>query len=154
MRLTLSSVITAGITASVVVVLFLMIIPKLIGLGTMDITHDIGLAFSAQSPHIAGALFLALVGIIWAAIFSVLYNAIPGGYFVKGTIFGLVVGFFSLTVMPNLLVSLGGLIGSASQYAVTPFTMNIHTILTLIAYVVFGLTMAWTYRPTHTGSKA
>jgi len=150
MRLTLSSVVSAGITASVVVVLFLMIVPKLIGMGEMDVTRDVGLAFSTHSPHLAGAIFLALVGIVWAVIFSVLYNMIPGGYFLKGTIFGLLVGFFSLMVMPKLLVSVGSMIGT-NQYSMTPFSINIHAVITLIAYIIFGLTMAWSYR--HPGHK-
>jgi hypothetical protein len=152
MRLTLSSVVSAGITASVVVVLFLMIVPKLIGLGEMDITRDIGLAFSTHSPHLAGAIFLALAGILWAVIFSVIYNVIPGSYFLKGSVFGILVGLFSLMIMPKLLTSMGSMIGT-NQYSAMPVSVNIHAVITLIAYVIFGLTMAWSYRPSH-GHKA
>lgn len=147
MRITWGSMITAGITASVAVVLFMVLIPQILGMGAVDITRNLGIAFSSTSPHIAGTVFLALLGIFWAMIFSVVYNSIPGNYVAKGALFGIVVGLFSMSVLPNIMSVLDNIFGAPNQYLAPAFALNINGMVTMLAYVTFGLIMAWSYRP-------
>jgi hypothetical protein len=147
MRTTWTTTISAGITASLAIVLFMVLIPQLLGLGTIDITKDLGTAFSTSSPHLAGAVFLAALGIIWSAVFGVLYNSLPGNAITKGAIFGLIVGLFSQSVMPNIMTTLDGIFGATGAYTATAFTLDTTTIVTLVAYVVFGLTLALSTKP-------
>jgi hypothetical protein len=147
MRMTWGSTITAGITASVAVVVFLILIPQLIGMGAVDITKELGNAFSTQSPHVAGGIFLALMGIVWATLFSAVYNTLPGTYLTKGMLFGLIVGLFSLAVLPNIMTTLNGMFGAQGAYTAAQFVFNAQAMVTIIAYMVFGLTLAWNYRP-------
>ncbi len=148
MQIHWSTAVTAGIISSLAIVVFMIIIPRIVGVGPVDIIHDMGVAFSTQSPHLAGMFFITLMGIFWAALFAVLYSMLPGNYMSKGIVFGLLVGLFSLSVLPNIMSSLDNMIGSPNQYVVIPFQMNTQTMTTIAAYIVFGLAMAWSYRPT------
>lgn len=147
MRISWGSIVTAGITASVAVILFLFLIPQIMGMGVIDITSDLGGAFSTQSPHVAGAVFLAMYGIFWAIVFSAVYNRLPGTYLTKGMIFGLMVGLISLAVLPGIMGMLNGIISPQITYEASASAMNIQAMLTLIAYMVFGLVLSWSYRP-------
>lgn len=154
MRITWGSTITAGITASVAVVLFLVLIPQLLGMGAIDITRDMGMAFSTSSPYVAGSIFMAMMGIVWAALFRNVYNSLPGNYLSKGIIFGMLVGLFSLAVLPNLMTTLDAMIGTPNQYTASPFILNNTAIVTLLAYMAFGLTLAWSYNPAENTGNA
>jgi hypothetical protein len=154
MRMTWGSTITAGITASVAIVIFMVLIPQLLGLRAIDITGEMGAAFSSSSPHMAGAIFLALMGIVGAGIFGIFYNSLPGNYVTKGALFGLMVGLFSLAVLPNIITTLSGIIGATGQYAAIPLSLNATALVSLIAYVIFGLILAWNYRPLDSSGNA
>lgn len=147
MRITWGSAITAGITASVAIVLFTFLISKFLGLAAIDITRDLGAAFSAKSPYLVGSMVLAFLGVFWAALFALLYHRIPGNAVSKGMVYGLIVGVLSLSVLPKVLVTMNTIVGASTPYLATPFSFNQQTIITLVAYMVFGITLAWSYRP-------
>ncbi len=147
MRITWGSILTAGITASVAVVLFLIVVPQLLGMGAIDLAGDLGAAFGTQSPHIAGGIFLAIIGTIWATVFAVLYSRIPGNYLTKGTLFGIVVGIFTLMIQPNLMTTLNGMLGTSGEVLAADMGVNSQAAIMLLGYVFFGLTLSWSYRP-------
>jgi hypothetical protein len=152
MRITWTTI-SAGIMASIAVVLFMMIIPQILGMGTIDLTGDVGRAFSTQAPHVAGSIFLAVIGIIWSSIFASVYNSLPGNNLMKGGIYGIMVGLFSLIIMPNIITTLATIVGSSSQYSATQFGMDTTSLVTMLAYMMFGVTLALTYRPTETSTN-
>lgn len=147
MRILSISTLTAGVLASIAVIVFMNIIPPILGLGITDITRDLGLAFSSNSPHVAGGIFLAMMGMLWATVFSAVQSNLPGNYLMKGSIYGLFVGVFSLVVLPMVMTTLDGIFGAPNQYIVTQFSMNSQALASVIAYVVFGVVLAITTRP-------
>lgn len=153
MRVVTGSTITAGITASVAVAAFMLVIPRIIGMAAIDITHDIGMAFNSQSPYLAGAIFLAALGVLWASLFGVFYNRIPGSSITKGAIFGIIVGLFSLSVIPNIMNSIDTVIGMSNQYPVTDLALNAQVIVMMLAYMVFGVVLSLNHRPADTTSN-
>lgn len=154
MQINWRSSITAGILASIAIVLFMNIIPGLMGMGRIDIIRELGNAFNASSPYVAGSVCLAVLGIIWASVFSVLYNSLPGNYLTKGAVYGVIVGLFSLAILPNIMSTVDGLFGAPNEYSVVRFALNPQAIVTIVAYVVYGVTLAITNRPAEGTSRA
>lgn len=147
MRMTWGTTITAGLTASVATVVFSMLIPQLLGMGSIDIIQNMGSAFNSQSPYFAGSIFMAMLGIVWASVFNMTYEKIPGNAILKGVIFGLFVGMFSMIILPSIMSVLDGLFGDPNGYTASAFGINNQMVVTMMAYMVFGIVMAFNLRP-------
>ncbi len=149
----LGSIMIAGIMASAAVILFMLFVPPILGMNAIDIAKEVGTAFSSNSPHTAGVSFLALISIVWAAVFGVAYPMLPGTTIIKGAVFGLIVGAFSVTVLPTVITVLDGIFGAANQYTQPAMALDVQLIMTLAAYVVFGIILATTCKPEIQGNR-
>ncbi len=148
MRINWGPTILAGLSATIAVVLFLMFIPQILGMASIDITQNVGMAINQASPHIAGAIFMGVFGVFWAAVFTVVYGILPGNYLVKGTIYGVFVGLFSLAVLPTLMTAISGILGAQGYVDNTQLAVNTQALVTVVAFVVYGIILTKSYQAT------
>ncbi len=142
MRINWGPTVTAGITASAAIVIFMIVIPQIMGMGMIDVTRDMGNVFNQGSPYIAGAVALSILGIVWAMVYSSIQSLLPGNYISKGLVYGVIVGLFSMVLLPQIIESMHGMISGLGSYEAIPFSMNLQTLIALTAYMAFGIVLA------------
>jgi len=140
--------VTAGLIATVSVVTLLWFIPQMVGNPPINITHDIGLAFSTKQPYFAGSLFMMALGIFWASIYGAIQTNLPGNTLTKGIVFGFLVGLVSISMQPYLVGLMDNMIGASNQYTIPQSTWSPEVLMTILGYVGFGVVMTAIYRNT------
>lgn len=145
--------VTAGLVATLSVIGLLWFMPQLMGNTPINITQDIGVAFSVKQPYFAGSVFLLALGIFWAAVYGAIQTYLPGNVITKGIVFGFLVGLVSISMQPYLLGLMDNMIGDANQYIMPQTTWTPEVLMTILGYVGFGIVMTAIYRNTDaTGS--
>lgn len=145
--------VTAGVMATMAVVVMLWFLPQIMGNMPINITHDIGVAFSTKQPYVAGGAFLLALGVFWAAVYGAINTYLPGNTMTKGIVFGFLVGLVSISMQPYLVGLMDNMIGAANQYTMPQSTWTPEVLMTIVGYVGFGIVMTMIYRNTDaTGS--
>ena len=140
--------ITAGIAGTIVMTMVMMMAPKM-GLPKMDIVGMLGSMFSAESNRMVGMIMHFMMGIVFAIIYALLWNAGIGTVsLLWGAIFGMVHWLISGVMMGGMSMMHAGVKAGTVNAPGVYMTSNggmMAFMGGLIGHVIFGLVVALVY---------
>ncbi len=140
--------ITAGIAGTIVMTMVMMMAPKM-GLPKMDIVGMLGSMFSAESNRMVGMIMHFMMGIVFAIVYALLWNAGIGTVsLLWGAIFGMVHWLISGVMMGGMSMMHAGVKAGTVNAPGVYMTSNggmMAFMGGLIGHVIFGLVVALVY---------
>lgn len=140
--------IVAGIIGTIVMTMVMVMAPKM-GMPKMDIVGLLGSMFSAQSNRMMGMGMHAMMGIVFAIIYALLWNADIGTVsLLWGAIFGVIHWLISGLMMGGMSMMHAG-VKAGTVNAPGVYMTNNGGLMAfmggLIGHVIFGLVVALVY---------
>lgn len=140
--------IVAGIVGTIVMTMVMVMAPKM-GMPKMDIVGMLGSMFSAESNRMVGMIMHLMMGVVFAIVYALLWNAGIGTVsLLWGAIFGAVHWLISGMMMGGMSMIHAG-VKAGSVKAPGFFMMNNGGMMAfmggLIGHVIFGLVVALVY---------
>ena len=140
--------IIAGIVGTIVMTMIMVMAPKM-GMPKMDIVGLLSSMFSAESNRMVGMIMHLMMGVVFAIVYALLWNAGIGAVSLWwGAIFGAVHWLISGMMMGGMSMIHAG-IKAGTVKAPGFFMMNNGGMMAfmggLIGHVIFGLVVALVY---------
>ena len=140
--------IIAGIVGTIVMTMVLVMAPKM-GMPKMDIVGMLGSMFSSESNRMVGMIMHLMMGVIFAIIYALLWNAGIGSVsWLWGAIFGAVHWLITGLMMGGVSMMHAG-VKAGTVKAPGFYMMNDGGMMAfmggLIGHVIFGLVVALVY---------
>lgn len=142
--------IVAGIVGTIVMTMIMMMAPKM-GMPKMDIVGMLGSMFDAKGNRSMGMGVHMMMGIVFAIIYALLWNA---GIGKVGPLWGIIFGAVHWLVSGAMMGGMGMMHAGVKAGSVTapgPYMMKNGGMMSfmggLIGHVIFGLVVALVYAP-------
>ena len=140
--------IIAGIVGTIVMTMVMVMAPKM-GMPKMDIVGMLGSMFSAESNRMVGMIMHLMMGVVFAIVYALLWNAGIGAVnLMWGAIFGAVNWLISGMMMGGMSMMHAG-VKAGTVKAPGVFMMNNGGMMAfmggLVGHVIFGLVVALVY---------
>ncbi len=140
--------IVAGIVGTIVMTMVMVMAPKM-GMPKMDIVGMLGSMFSAEGNRMVGMIMHFMMGVVFAIVYALLWNAGIGAASVLwGIVFGAVHWLVSGMMMGGMYMMHAG-VKAGTVKAPGVFMMNNGGMMAfmggLMGHVIFGLVVALVY---------